>query len=100
MEVEAPVTAGMLREFVAHMDRRLDTLHLEMRDGFAHVATRFEQVDRRFEQVDRRFEQVDRRFDRLEERLLAHDRALLSTTRYTVLTAGVALAVSLFALLR
>lgn len=37
MAPDAPVTAADLRAFVAHIDHRLDTLHPELRDGFARV---------------------------------------------------------------
>jgi DNA anti-recombination protein RmuC len=63
------------------LDKRVDDLREETRQGFAQVDQHFAQIDRRFEeqnhqidlrfaQVDRRFEeqnhQVDQRFDRVE----------------------------------
>lgn len=114
MEPDAPVTAGMLHEFVRHIDDRLEALRTEMREGFARVDTRFDHVERRFDQVETRFAQIERRFDhvetrfahldqrlgRMDDRFLLYDRRFLTTTLLSFFTAGVALAVSLFALLR
>ena len=68
METAAPLTAADLQAFVAHIDRGLDTLRTEMREGFARVETRFTQIDTRFDHIDRRFDQIDSRFDQIEAR--------------------------------
>lgn len=90
MEPDAPVTAGMLREFVLSIALKLEQLRTDMHRS----------VDAFRLEMQEEFRRLHSRIDRLEDRLLLHDRTLTTTTRLAGLTAGVALAVSLFALLR
>ena len=107
MEPQELLTAAHLQAFVRHIDDRLDTLRTEMREGLAqidtrlsHIETRLNHMDTRLDHMDGRFVQLDSRLGRLDDRGGRDDRPLRTSLLLAWLTAGVALAVSLFALLR
>lgn len=79
-----------LRTFVLNINANIEQLRSEMHRAFDAFRA----------EIAEEFRRVHTRIDRLDERLLVHERALLTTARLVGLTAGLALAVSLFALLR
>ena len=79
-----------VQESTDRLDGRIDTLAVEMKNGFDHtqagfddhrryaeflvqgvredMSVRFNHVERRFDSVDERFQRVDGRFDGMDER--------------------------------
>ncbi|HLG79330.1 MAG TPA: hypothetical protein VKX46_23155 [Ktedonobacteraceae bacterium] len=57
-----------LKSQVQGVEQRLDTLELEVKQGFAESKQRFNAVDQRFNDVDQRFNDVDRRLDSLDQK--------------------------------
>jgi hypothetical protein len=55
------------RERFIRIEEELKTQRDLMREGFAHMEKRLEQVDKRFEQVDKRFESMQHNMDKRVE---------------------------------
>jgi predicted nuclease with TOPRIM domain len=95
------LTAAQLQAFVRHIDERLGEvrtdlrdLRTELREGFARVDTRLTHLDSRLTHLDSRLNHLDNRVERLPHA------DPVPTLVFLWLTAGIALAVSLFALWR
>lgn len=73
MEPEAPATAAQLREFVLHIDLKLEQLRTEMTTAIAtlrtEMVTEFGRIHARLERIETRMDDHDRRLSRIERRL-------------------------------
>lgn len=86
---ETTVTAAMLREFVLSLDLKLEQFRTAMHTEFGTVHATLARLETLGHAHGSRLDRLDQRLDRLDNRLL-----------FTALTAGIALAVGGFALLR
>jgi hypothetical protein len=89
MDAQEPLTAAMLREFVLTIDLKLEQLRTEMQTEFGRLHTTLARLETLTREHEGRLNRIEQRLNRIEDRLL-----------FTALTAGVALAGALFALLR